>query len=61
MEARVTLSDRYLTYKQAAEYTGVPYFKIQRAAAKGLIPVYKLFNSRRYVKLSDINAQMSAI
>lgn len=43
-----------LTYRQAADLFGVPYWKIQRAAKLGLIPTSKLLNSRRYVRRSDI-------
>jgi hypothetical protein len=52
--------DRLLTLKQAAESLGLPYFKLQRAARAGLIPTYRLLNSRRYVKLRDILERMAA-
>ena len=53
-------SERPRTLKEAAEFTGLPYFKIQRAVKAGLLPSYKLFNTRRYVKLRDILELMSA-
>ncbi|GLS45583.1 hypothetical protein GCM10007884_35740 [Methylobacterium brachythecii] len=48
----------YLTFRQAATALNVPYFKIQRAAKLGLIPIYKLLNSRSYVKASEIKELM---
>lgn len=50
--------ERMISYKQAAEALGLPYFKIQRAAARGLIPTYSLLNGRKYVKLRDIEARI---
>ncbi|KAB0264734.1 hypothetical protein [Microvirga brassicacearum] len=52
--------ERPLTLRAAAEATGLPYFKLQRAAQSGAIPTYTFFNSRKYVKLSDITKAMSA-
>jgi len=46
--------DQLITYKQAADALGLPYFKIQRAGSYGAIPTYTLFNSRKYVKMRDI-------
>jgi hypothetical protein len=48
----------YLTFKQAARTLNVPYFKIQRAAQLGIVPVYRLLNSRPYVKRSDLERLM---
>ena len=44
------------TFKSAAHAIGVPYYKIQRAANKGLIPTYCMGDSTRYVRLIDILA-----
>jgi len=52
--------DRLVTYKQAAEAFGLPYFKIQRAAARGVIPTYSLLNGRKYVKIGEIQALLEA-
>lgn len=52
--------DALLTIKQAASILGIPYFKVQRAAKAGLIPTYSLLNSRKYVKLSDIQKVMAS-
>lgn len=51
-------AEGYLTFKQAASSLNVPYYKIQRAAKLGLIPVYRLLNARPYVKRSDIERGM---
>ena len=57
-------SDDYLdqlrTFRDAAEKLGIPYFKIQRAAKRGLIPTYSILNARRYVTLRDILSRMSS-
>lgn len=49
-----TSKDQLITYKQAADALGLPYFKIQRAGSGGVIPTYTLFNGRKYVKMRDI-------
>jgi excisionase family DNA binding protein len=43
-----------LTLKEAAEALGLPYFKIQRAVRAGLLPTYKIYNSRRLIRLSEV-------
>ncbi|APT32983.1 hypothetical protein MCBMB27_03692 [Methylobacterium phyllosphaerae] len=52
-------AESYLTLRQAAQALNVPYFKIQRAARLGIVPVYRLLNSRPYVKRSDLERVMS--
>ena len=47
-----------LTVKQAAAALNLPSWKIRRATNAGLIPCYHLFNSKRYVKLAEIEAAM---
>jgi hypothetical protein len=47
---------KYLTLKQAAFDLNLPYFKLQRAAKRGLFPTYKLFNSRPLVRIAEIKA-----
>ena len=46
--------ERLYTIKDAASHFGVPYFKMQRAVKRGIIPGYRFFNSRMLVRLSDI-------
>lgn len=52
-------SERLLTLRAASEALDLPYFKLQRAARSGAIPTYSLYNTRKYVKLSDILKAMS--
>jgi hypothetical protein len=47
---------KYLTLKQASFELNIPYFKIQRAAKRGLFPTYKILNSRSLVRIADIKA-----
>ena len=49
-----SLREPLLTFRQAADLFGIPYWKIQRAAKLGLIPSVALLNSRRYVRQSEI-------
>jgi hypothetical protein len=51
--------ERLLTMREAAEALGLPYFKIQRSVRLGLLPSYRLLNSRRYVKVHDILERMA--
>lgn len=53
-----TESEAYLTFRQAAQVLNVPYFKVQRADRLGIVPVYRLLNSRPYVKRSDLERVM---
>ena len=48
--------EKFLTIQQAAEALGVKAFKLDRAARRGLLPVYTVFNSRRLVRLSEVVA-----
>jgi hypothetical protein len=49
-----------ITLRAAAEQLGLPYFKLQRAAKAGLIPTYRLYNSRALVRLSEVVAVIEA-
>lgn len=51
--------EQLLTIREAAEALGLPYYKIQRSVQRGLLPSYRLLNSRRYVRLRDIHEKMS--
>ena len=50
----------YYTLKQAADIKRIPYWKLLRACNDGQIPTYRLGNSRRYVRLEDIDAALKA-
>jgi hypothetical protein len=50
----------FLTLKQASAAIGIPYFKLQRAAANGTIPTYRFFNQRLLVRLSEVISAVEA-
>ncbi|PTM41150.1 hypothetical protein C8D03_2685 [Bosea sp. 124] len=41
--------DKLMTFTEVSEELGVPAFKFYRAAKRGPIPTYSIFNSRKYV------------
>jgi hypothetical protein len=52
--------EKLITVKAAAEALGLPTWKLSRAAAQGVFPTYRLLNSRRLVKLSEVLAAIEA-
>jgi hypothetical protein len=48
--------EKYITLHEAADIFGLPYFKILRAAKQKVIPTYTIFNSRRLVRASEVEA-----
>jgi hypothetical protein len=54
VETAETTVEPLLTVKAAAKTLGLPYFKLRRAVARDLVPSYRLLNSRRLVRLSEI-------
>lgn len=48
----------FYTLKEAARLLNVQYFKLQRAAKLGLLPTHRLYNSKRMVRLSEIEQAM---
>lgn len=50
----------YLTLKDAARLLGLKYFKVQRAAKRGLFPTYRLLNTRPLVRLEEIVAAIES-
>lgn len=48
------IPEKLLTIKQASTLCGIPYWKLLRAVNAGSIPSYTLLNTKRYLKLSDI-------
>lgn len=49
-----------LTFRQAADLFGIPRWKIQRAAKRGLISTVQFLNTRRYVRPSEIERVLKA-
>jgi hypothetical protein len=45
--------DKPRTYRDTAAHLGVGYHVVQRATRRGLVPIYQMGSSRRYVKLRD--------
>lgn len=43
-----------LTIRKGADALGVPYWQLQRAVRRGLVPSYAPFNGRRLVYLSEL-------
>lgn len=52
--------DKLQSYMSAADALGLPYHKIQRAAARKLIPTYSLGDSKKYVRIGEIIEVMKA-
>ena len=55
-----TTAERLLNFKEAAEAVGAKYWHIQRAARAGHFPVYRPYNSRPLVKLSEVVAYIDS-
>jgi hypothetical protein len=55
-----TPPEKLITIKGAADTLGLSAWKLSRAAKQGLIPTYRLLNSRRLVKLSEVLAAIEA-
>lgn len=55
-----TPTEHLISLKDAAKALGLPYFKLQRAARSGLIPTYRVYNSRKLVRLSEVVATIEA-
>ncbi|WP_061933800.1 helix-turn-helix domain-containing protein [Aureimonas sp. AU22] len=52
--------EKLLTLQAAAKALGLHYWQLQRAVKRGDLPAYQPFNSRKLVKLSDIQASIEA-
>ena len=52
--------EKLITLKAAAETLGLPTWKLSRAAKHGVFPVYRILNTRRLVKLSEVMAAIEA-
>jgi excisionase family DNA binding protein len=55
-----TPPEKLITIKEAADTLGLPAWTLSRAAAQGVFPTYRLLNSRRLVKLSEVLAAVEA-
>ena len=52
--------ERLFSIRKAAAVLELPSWKLARAARLGLIPTYRLYNSRRLVRLSEVVAVIDA-
>jgi excisionase family DNA binding protein len=52
--------ERLYTIKQAAELMGIKYWLMLHAVNAGVVPSYRLGNTRRRVRRSDIEAVLQA-
>ena len=52
--------EKLMTMASAAEVLGLPYHTVQRAAARKLIPTYRLGDSKKYVRLKDILSRLES-
>ena len=50
------LPEKLATVRAAACALGIPSWKLRRAINSGLVPSYRLLNSRRLVRLSEVVA-----
>lgn len=55
-----TPAERLLTLKEAADLVGAKYWHIQRAAKARHFPLYRPYNSRALVKLSEVVAYIDS-
>lgn len=53
-------AEKLLTIHKAADTLGLHRWKVRRAVNAGLIPSYRLLNSRRLVRLSEVVAAIDA-
>jgi hypothetical protein len=49
-----------VTIGVAAETLGLPNWKLSRAAKQGAFPIYRVLNSRKLVKMSEVIAAIDA-
>jgi len=54
------IPEKLATIQRAAGTVGIPPWKLRRAINSGLVPSYRLPNSRRLVRLSEVVAAIEA-
>lgn len=52
--------EKFLTLKEAADRVGAHYWQLARLAKRGGLPVYRPYNSRKLVRLSEVMAVIEA-
>ena len=51
--------EKMFTVKEAAEHLGIQKWKLYRALKNGLVPYHTLLNSRKLVRLSEVEAAIN--
>lgn len=46
--------EHFVTIKMAADELGIPYFKLQRFIRSGAVPIYRIYNNRRLIRISEV-------
>ncbi len=54
--AQEPASKLFYSMKEAAEQLGVPLWKIRRAAKSGLLPTYTFYDTKKYLRLAEVEA-----
>ena len=54
MQPQETAPEPFITIAEAAKRLGIHYWALQRAVRRGDVPSYRVFNSRRRVRLSEV-------
>ena len=52
--------EKFMTLQQVEGALGIAYFKLQRAAKRGLFPTYQIQNKRKLVRLSEVVAAIES-
>lgn len=55
-----SMPEQLLTFHQAAKAVGAKYWQIQRLCKSGALQVYKPYNSRSFVKQSELTAYIDS-
>jgi hypothetical protein len=50
----------FVTLHEASAKLGIPYWKLQRACRRGILPTYRFLNSRILVRLSEVVGVLEA-
>jgi excisionase family DNA binding protein len=51
--------EQYVHIKEASARLGIPYFKLSRFIKSGAVPFYRVGNSRRLVRISELVAAIA--
>lgn len=60
VQNEISVLDKLMTMRAAAEALGLPYHKVQRATARKLVPTYSRGDSKKYVRLRGILGRLKS-